>query len=298
MSQLQDLQRRMAQAIMHPLTSDETMRIRRKDGTSNQTEADQFIKPNDRLTSFERLEIYNRQYWFRLYSSFEEDFPGLKAILGRKKFEGVMRNYLTDCPSTSFTLRNLGSQLEPWLLEHLEWIEPNKDLCLSMVRIEWAHIEAFDAAQGVILSPEELENTNEDTRFCLQPSLRLLLLSHPVDDLLISVRNEAGSQDAASNSATGVRKCKAIRKIAGLPPEQIYLAVHRQENSVYYKRLQLEEFRLLESLVAGNTLGQAIELAMKDTGLSEQESGHMLQESFATWVTLGWLIKPDKRNSL
>ena len=24
------------------------------------------IKPNDRLTSFERLEIYNRQYWIRI----------------------------------------------------------------------------------------------------------------------------------------------------------------------------------------------------------------------------------------
>ena len=28
--------------------------------------ASEFIKPNDRLSSFERLEIYNRQYWFRL----------------------------------------------------------------------------------------------------------------------------------------------------------------------------------------------------------------------------------------
>ena len=30
------------------------------------TVAEAIIKPNDRLTSFERLEIYNRQYWFRI----------------------------------------------------------------------------------------------------------------------------------------------------------------------------------------------------------------------------------------
>ncbi len=294
MSQLQELQRRVAMAIMHPLTKDETMRSRRADGISNQAEAEQWIRPNDRLTSFERLEIYNRQYWFRLYSSFEEDFPGLHAILGRKKFEGLMRAYLTDCPSTSFTLRNLGSQLETWLLSHPEWIEPDRELALSMVRLEWAHIEAFDAGEETGLGAEELANTDEETRFHLQPYLRVLLLSHPVDDLLIAVRNEAGSQNASTNNAFAAHKSKSVRKIAALAPEQIYLAVHRQENSVYYKRLQLEEYRLLQSLLAGDALGQAIESAMKDTELSEQESSQLLQESFATWAMLGWFVNQEK----
>ncbi|MGC2604202.1 MAG: DUF2063 domain-containing protein, partial [Silvibacterium sp.] len=82
MSELLELQRRMAAAILHPLTRSETMPRRRRDGVSNEREANALIAPNDRLNSFERLEIYNRQYWFRLYSSFEEDFPGLKAIIG------------------------------------------------------------------------------------------------------------------------------------------------------------------------------------------------------------------------
>ena len=45
--------------------------------------ASELIKPNDRLTSFERLEIYNRQYWFRILSGFAEDFPGLRAVSGQ-----------------------------------------------------------------------------------------------------------------------------------------------------------------------------------------------------------------------
>src|SRR5215469_18246181 len=109
---LQALQRQMTNAVMRPLTRNETMQKRDASGASITKEADSFIKPNDRLTSFERLEIYNRQYWFRLYSSFEEDFPGLEAIIGRAKFENLMRDYLSDCPSRSFSLRNLGSGLE------------------------------------------------------------------------------------------------------------------------------------------------------------------------------------------
>ena len=71
----------------------------------------QIIKPNDRLTSFERLEIYNRQYWFRLMAGFAEDFPGLHAVLGGRRFDAMAKAYLIDCPSQSFTLRNLGFAL-------------------------------------------------------------------------------------------------------------------------------------------------------------------------------------------
>jgi hypothetical protein len=159
-SQLQEIQRRVAAAVMQPLTRTETMPRKRKDGTSNKTEADALIKPNDRLSSFERLEIYNRQYWFRLYSSFEEDFPGLMAVVGRKKFDALMRAYLTDFPSRSFSLRNLGSHLEGWLLQHQEYIEPRKDLALDMVRIEWAHIEAFDSADDPLISPRFMTARN------------------------------------------------------------------------------------------------------------------------------------------
>src|SRR5260370_32290524 len=55
-----------------------------------------FRSPSATLSSVERLEIYNRQYWFRLYDSFEEDFPGLKAVLGQKRFERLMRAYRSE----------------------------------------------------------------------------------------------------------------------------------------------------------------------------------------------------------
>ena len=69
-----------------------------------------FIKPNDRLTSFERLEIYNRQYWFRLRDCFNDDYTGLRAILGDRRFERMAVAYLERHPSECFTLRNLGSK--------------------------------------------------------------------------------------------------------------------------------------------------------------------------------------------
>ena len=55
MSELLELQRRFAAAVMHPLTKNETMPHRRRDGVANNAEAVALIKPNDRLNSFERL---------------------------------------------------------------------------------------------------------------------------------------------------------------------------------------------------------------------------------------------------
>ena len=102
------LQRAVARAVMQPLTLSERMRRTAPGGGRMSAYAARYIKPNDRLTSFERLEIYNRQYWFRVLGSMAEDFPGLRAILGQRRFEDMCRAYLAECPSRSFTLRNLG----------------------------------------------------------------------------------------------------------------------------------------------------------------------------------------------
>src|SRR6202142_4065397 len=129
---LLSLQRRMARAVMTPLTRSERMRAVAPDGRSMRAAANRFIKPNDRLTSFERLEIYNRQYWFRVLSAFSEDFSGLRAVLGQRRFDAMANAYLIANPSRSFTLRNLGARLESWLRKNPKWAGSNLKLALDI----------------------------------------------------------------------------------------------------------------------------------------------------------------------
>src|ERR1700739_799137 len=114
---LHALQRAVARAVMQPLTRSERMQRKAPGGERMSAYAARYIKPNDRLTSFERLEIYNRQYWFRVLGSLAEDYPGLRAVLGGSHFEAMSVAYLSAHPSRSFTLRNLGSKLVEWLGE-------------------------------------------------------------------------------------------------------------------------------------------------------------------------------------
>src|SRR5258706_11745315 len=129
---LLQLQRSMAYAILQQLTG--------SDRIAPKTDAG-FIKPNDRITAAERLEIYSRSYWFRVLDSLHDDFPGLRAVLGQRAFHRLARAYLAECPSRSFTLRNLGSRLEEWMQRNPQFAESRHALALDMVRLEWAHIE-------------------------------------------------------------------------------------------------------------------------------------------------------------
>ena len=59
---LDQLQRAVFDVVRQPLTEDERMREQTLDGRSTKEIAEAIVKPNDRLTSVERLEIYNRVY--------------------------------------------------------------------------------------------------------------------------------------------------------------------------------------------------------------------------------------------
>ena len=286
---LDHIQRAMFDAIRQPLTAEENMRQRSRDGKSMRAVADQIIKPNDRLTSFERLEIYNRQYWFRILSALSDDFPGLRAIIGDNRFDKMAVEYLYDCPSQSFTLRNLGSRLESWLRQHPEYIAENEQIAFDMVRLEWAEIEAFDEAARPRLTEADLPALGPDPHFQLQPHIRLLELQFPVDNLLIKVRSELDKTDIVSNAVTERTHSRSRRR--RLPSaERIFLAVHRADNTVYFKRIDQEAFTILSALRDGMTLSSAVD-EVDWSGRDPEQAMADVQKWFAYWSAAGWFCK-------
>ena len=282
---LMELQRRMAAHVMRPLTRADNIAPRTPDGRSMRREAAEFIKPNDRLKSIERLQIYNRQYWYRLLDSMYEDFPGLCAIVGQRAFHRLATAYIADCPSRSFTARDLGSRLEDWLRSNPSYASKRLDLALDMVRLEWAHIEAWDGAAEKALEPQDLLELGPGLRMALQPYITLLKLSYPVDDLRVQLSRAEEDHGTASN-AVRAHTHRAVSRTRRLQPQELYVAVHRVDFTVYYRRLDREEFLLLEALRAGRTIGSAVRMA----AAAEEK----LETWFATWAELSWLC-PHKK---
>ncbi len=290
---LLEIQQRMLAAVMQPLTSHERMQPRSRDGKSMHEVAAEFIKPNDRLSSFERLEIYNRQYWFRVLASLDEDFPGLRAIIGQRRFEALCKAYLVDCPSQSFSLRNLGSGLEAWLRSHPEHIQPRATLALDMVRLEWAEIEAFDGASEPVLLPGDALASDPDPHFRLQPYLQLISLRYPVDDLLVAIRKDTPDGGMASNAVSEHRKQTRVRKVARQKPQAVFLVVHRIDYSVYFKRIEQEAFKFLHALREGQSLSSGVVLAFQGRDIPETVLVSRVQNWFESWSSLGWFCQPS-----
>jgi len=294
---LATLQREVARAVMTPLTPSERMRRFASNGRSLAALATRIIKPNDRLTSFERLEIYNRQYWFRVLDAFSDDFPGLRAILGDRRFDKLAKHYLADCPSRSFTMRDLGSRLESWLQKHPAYAPGRHELALDMVRLEWAEIETFDGAFLPPITAEMLKGADSSKlRLRLQPYIRLLDLHYPVDDLLLAIKHDAPA-DVASNAMEERQKRKKVSAVARLKPVPVYLAIHRLDNTVYFRRLDREEFTILRSLQEGRTLERAIDAAFgaprKGKPLDRRQVQARAEDVtawFQNWSSLGWFV--------
>ncbi|NYF90034.1 DNA-binding domain-containing protein [Tunturiibacter empetritectus] len=287
---LLELQRRMAEDVTRPLTPDFQMQPSTADGRPTQDLASTYIKPNDRLSSFDRLEIYNRQYWFRVIGAVSEDFPALAAVLGAKKFDSMVLAYLRENPSTSFTLRNLGSRLPKWLESRPDFSPRRHALLLDVARLEWAYVEAFDGADLPPLTAADFGDLGAASSLFLQPHLQLLDLRYPVDELVLAVHRQTAPSDIMSNAVTERKQAKRTR-LPAMRRSQTHLAVHRYDNSVYYRRIDPEAFGLLSALQSGTLLGQALEIAFSKSTLSPEQQAAKIQEYFAHAAELGWFCK-------
>jgi hypothetical protein len=289
---LADLQRTMASAVMQPLTRDDGMRPKTADGRSMADVADSFIAPNSRLTAFERLEIYNRQYWFRVLGALQEDFPAVRAVVGPRRFEAISVAYLTAHPSRSFTLRNLGSHFPEWLAANPERAGRRRRLATDVARIEWAFVEAFDSAEREPLTIGQIAVLDGDSRLALQPHLQLMQLHFPADNLVLDLHKQQKRQA----SEAGIEREEEPEKPIELPhlrSHPTWLAAHRVDLSVYYRRLEREEFQMLAAIRQGLTLAHAIEAGFVDSRVSPKRQARKVQEWFGTWAELGWICAPE-----
>jgi hypothetical protein len=293
---LEDLQRAMAAAVLEPLAAGEAMREKTADGRAMAEVAASFIAPNSRLSPFERLEIYNRQYWLRVLGALAEDFPALRAVVGSARFDALSVAYLTEYPSRSFTLRNLGSKLVEWLRAHPEFAGRRHALAVDVARIEWAFVESFDSAERAPLTLKQIAALEGASRLALQPHLQLIALQYAADDLVLSLHkrekrqtSEAGVEHESEPEAEE----KTPVKLPKLRRRATWVAAHRVDLSVFYRRLGREEFLTLDALRQGRSLGEALDAGFAGSTIPEKRRAARVQGWFGTWAELGWVCAAE-----
>jgi hypothetical protein len=282
------LQRRMLEDVRRPLTSDFEMQPFTESGSPINALVDSYIKPNSLLSGFERLEIYNRQYWFRIIGAVSEDYPALSAVLGPRLFDALILAYLKENPSVSFTLRDLGAKLPAWLADNPTYAGTRHRLAVDVARLEWAYIEAFDRASLPPLSTAQFAGLSPNSTLALQPHLQLLDVHYPVDEIVLAVRKNKPDSDIVSN-AVSLRKMSSRTSLPRVRRSPGYLAVHRFENLVYYRRIDRENFLLLTAIRDGHPIAKAVGEALAESRLAPREQASKVRDYFTHACELGWI---------
>jgi hypothetical protein len=91
-----------------------------------------------------------------------------------------------------------------------------------------------------------------------------------------------------SNAVTARKESKRLR-VPRLKRSSTYLAVHRYQDSVYYRRIDHEAFLLLSTIREGEPITGAVETAMAASKLPASEQATKIREYFAHASELGWL---------
>lgn len=182
MSNLDDLQREFFRALLLPLRGSSRISTELSPSEEGHSPeffkiADDIIKPGPSLTSAERLELYHRQYWFRILDSLAEDFPVLRRMAGDEIFWELIETYLLGRPSRSFTLRHLGEAFADFIGTSDLLDGTRQQWFGSVAKIEYAFMECFESAQSAFPDADDFLNSIIE----LQDDVKLLHLPVPAD---------------------------------------------------------------------------------------------------------------------
>ncbi|MGA8806942.1 MAG: DNA-binding domain-containing protein [Thermoanaerobaculia bacterium] len=200
---------------------------------------DDVILPSRTLQPIQRVGIYHGMYMLRMIEALTVDYAAVAQFLGEHAFEHLVRDYVQQFPSRSYTFNRLGDSL-PEYIASSTW--KRRTFLRDLAKLELAMTHVFDEAEAEALpadaiasiAPEQIA----DARIIPIPALRLLALDYDANDAFQAFREE--------------RPMKPRR-------QKSWLAVHRRDYGVYRMPLTREAFVFLEALVARETIGSAIE---------------------------------------
>ena len=207
-------------------------------------EDDRAILPHlveDGLPAGERLRIYRNTCRSTLVATLRMTYPALERLVGERFFDAVAERYVDAHPAASGYLNDYGGHFAAFVAG----LDAVRDLPYlpDVARFEWALSVAANAPDAPILEPRSLLAVDVDDRAALafepHPSLQLLALDHPADEIADAV--------LAGNEA-------AMREV-DLASGPVRLVVHRGQQGLEAERLQESAYAFMSRVCSGERFG-------------------------------------------
>ena len=270
---LLELQRQFIGALFHPLWGESRRKTPlpgegRAPPAGFAETADRIITPSRTLVPAERLELYHRQYWFRLLDSLGEDFPALNWLLGDEAFWKVIEDFLMAHPPTSYTLRHLGEVLPDYIRRHADAV-PHAAHAEDLARLEYALCLAMELGERPPLDPAHVATGHLE----LQPHLQFIALRTPAE--ILHARALRG----------------ALRRHLSAPKQDArrIVAVYRHNDEARLRRLPVPQHALLSAIAKTHSLEAAMDHVLTLPAALRPKDPQTIQTWFREWFELGWI---------
>jgi hypothetical protein len=241
------------------------------------------IAPRGDSDGRDRLAVYNEQYWYRLLTVLQEDFPLLSSAMGYWHFNRLASAYLHRHPSRSPYLTGLPMAFEGFIrAEAGAFAAGNSgeaERLVQMAALDMAFHRAFHAPSLPALDPSRL--TPEAMAALGERPL-------PLQPWLTVIREDWNLMESRHALAEGRREKPDFREAVS------YWAIHRNGDTVEWLALDPERHAVLSGLAAGLTLGDACMRAIQEAGEGNAEvivAG--LPGWFEAWTRQGWFGDPS-----
>lgn len=148
---LEELQQAFAQALRQPLNKEHQL-----SACPITEKAASYIVASPTLQPFSRMEIYAQQYWWRFFSTLQDQFPLVTALFGPDGFnELLVTPYIVKYPPMHWNLNYLGSLFTEWIKE--AYTAEDKPLVLAAAQLDWSYSLAF--LEKTCPLPQSIEET-------------------------------------------------------------------------------------------------------------------------------------------
>jgi hypothetical protein len=169
--------------------------------------------------SKERLAVYNRQYWFRLFGVFHTAFPLTTRLVGHWAFNDYAARFLLDHPPCGWDIDDVPNGFEDWFATVVE-VEALREAA----RIDAAWRRVFRAPSTTPFHPSSKDAASLlDSRLELSPAVAVVSERWPLLELKRAFSGDDGEAPIALPAALSEPRFWALVRraegIAQLPLE-------------------------------------------------------------------------------
>jgi len=226
------------------------------------------IPPSPCLKSEERIGIYQKQYWERLFKSLQEIFPTLVRLFYYEDFNRkIAEPYLSQYPPNDWALSNLGNQLPQWLQTFYR--EADASLVQEMAFLDLAYQHLLFVELLPPLQPHQLLGVPTQKLF-LQPGV--FFFEYQTD--LFAFRNQL-QEETVEHWQT--HPFPTLKK----GTEKKYFILYRDQEQTSYEEIDFFLFHLLSKFQKGAQIVDLIPILEKEVD--------KVLESFQRIAAKGWL---------